>query len=95
MGVVGVLHAATLSIHAIGRGSGGRGRAQSKHATKQLDPLLSNGRSHIERLFGSWVKVVTGARNDLVVALDWTECDADGSLPPAHPRLPSMFGPRS
>jgi hypothetical protein len=77
MGVVGVLHAATLGIHAIGRGMAAAAALNSKHATKQLDRLLSNGKVHIWRLFKPWVQFVIGPRNDLVVALDWTEFDAD------------------
>lgn len=77
MGAVGVLHAATLGIHAIGRGMAAAAGLDSKHATKQLDRLLSNGKVHLERLFRSWVGFIVGPRDDLVVAMDWTEFDAD------------------
>lgn len=40
-GVSGVLHAASLAIHAIGRGLAAAKGIQAKHATKQLDRLLS------------------------------------------------------
>jgi hypothetical protein len=77
MGVVGVLHAATLGIHTIGRAMAAAAALNSKHATKQLDRLLSNGKVHIWRLFRPWVQFVVGPRKDIVVALDWTEFDAD------------------
>jgi len=77
MGVVGVLHAATLGIHAIGRGMAAAAGLNSKHATKQLDRLLSNGKVHLWRLFRSWVQFVVGPRKELLVAMDWTEFDAD------------------
>jgi len=77
MGVVGVLHAATLGIHAIGRGMAAAAGLKSKHATKQLDRLLSNGKVHLWRLYRSWVQFVVGPRKELVVAMDWTEFDAD------------------
>jgi Transposase DDE domain len=76
-GVVGVLHAALLGIHAIGRGLAAAKGLNSKHATKQIDRLLSNGKVHIWRLFPSWIHFVVGPRTDLLVALDWTEFDAD------------------
>src|ERR1019366_6132984 len=42
LGVLGVVHAVSLSIHAIGRGlSAVRGK-DAKHGTKQVDRLLSN-----------------------------------------------------
>lgn len=77
MGAVGVLHAASLGIHAIGRGLAAAKGLNSKHATKQVDRLLSNGKVNIWRLFRSWVAFVVGPRTDLVVAMDWTEFDAD------------------
>ena len=77
MGAVGVLHAAALGIHAIGRGLAAAKGLNSKHATKQVDRLLSNGKVNIWRLFRSWVAFVVGPRTDLVVAMDWTEFDAD------------------
>src|SRR5439155_25227260 len=76
MGAVGVLHAAALGIHAIGRGLAAAKGLNSKHATKQIDRLLSNGKIHIWQLFRSWVRFVVGPRTDLVVAMDWTEFDA-------------------
>ena len=77
MGTVGVLHAAALGIHAIGRGLAAAKGLNSKHATKQIDRLLSNGKVNIWRLFRSWIRLVIGPRTDLVVAMDWTEFDAD------------------
>ena len=77
MGAVGVLHAAALGVHAIGRGLAAAKGLNSKHATKQVDRLLSNGKVNIWRLFRSWVGFVVGPRTDLVVAMDWTEFDAD------------------
>lgn len=76
-GVVGVLHAALLGIHAIGRGLAAAAGLNSKHATKQIDRLLSNGKVHIWRLFPAWIQFVAGPRKELVVALDWTDFDAD------------------
>lgn len=45
---------------------------------KQVDRLLSNQGIDVWELFGHWVPQVVGARQDIVVAMDWTDFDADG-----------------
>jgi hypothetical protein len=78
LAVTGVLQAANLAIHAIGRGlAAARGR-DAKHGTKQVDRLLSNDGIALWRLFDPWVRFVVGDRKQIVVALDWTEFDKDG-----------------
>lgn len=54
-----------------------RGR-DPKHGTKQVDRLLSNDGLTLWRLFEPWVRFVVGDRQQIVVALDWTEFDKDG-----------------
>lgn len=76
-GVVGVLHAAVLSIHAIGRGYASAVGGNKKHGVKQTDRLLSNEGIDIWALFANWVGFVVGERKELVIALDWTDFDAD------------------
>ena len=76
-GVVGVLDAAALSIHAIGRGYAHATGMNDKHGVKQTDRLLSNPGIDMWMLFLPWVEFVVAARTELVVALDWTEFDAD------------------
>jgi len=76
-GVSGVLQAASLAIHAIGRGLAAAKGIHAKHATKQVDRLLSNTGIPLARLFELWVQFVVGVRKELVVALDWTEFDGD------------------
>lgn len=77
MGAVGVLHATSLAIHAVGRGLAAAAGLNSKHATKQVDRLLSNTKLVVWDLFGSWVSFVVGPRKEIVAALDWTEFDKD------------------
>src|SRR6185312_14914699 len=77
LATVGVLHSASLSIHMIGRGLAAARGMSAKHGTKQVDRLLSNEGIALRRLFEPWVRFVVGIRKEIVVALDWTEFDAD------------------
>jgi hypothetical protein len=77
LGVVGVVHAVSLSIHAIGRGMAAVRGKDAKHATKQVDRLLGNSGVQLGVLFESWVRFVVSDRKEIVVALDWTEFDGD------------------
>jgi hypothetical protein len=76
--VVGVVNAVSLSIHAIGAGLAAAAGVNTKHAIKQVDRLLSNSALRVWTLFADWVPYVLAARREIVVALDWTEFDADG-----------------
>lgn len=77
-GVVGVMHAAALGIHAIGRGLADALDLEPKHAVKQVDRLLSNRGIVIWTWFAQWVAFVVGDRKEMLLALDWTEFDKDG-----------------
>lgn len=76
-GLTGVVHAATLGVHAIGQGLAQAQGLAPKHAVKQVDRLLSNTGIAIDAFFASWVPFVIGHREEVFVALDWTEFDAD------------------
>jgi Transposase DDE domain len=77
LATVGVLHSASLAIHMIGRGLAAARGTSAKHGTKQVDRLLSNGGIELWRLLELWVRFVVGVRKEIIVALDWTEFDAD------------------
>ena len=63
-GVVGVLRAAALGIHAIGRGLADALDLAPKHAIKQVDRLLSNAGITIWDWFDQWVTYVVGDRKE-------------------------------
>ena len=75
--VLGVLHAGSLAIHAIGQGMAQARGLDPKHAVKQVDRLLSNREIDVWRLFYQWVPFVVGQRTEFVATLDWTEHDHD------------------
>jgi hypothetical protein len=76
-GVVGVIHAAALSIHAIGSGLAQAAGMSSKHSIKQVGRLLSKDGFDVWALFAPWVEFVLACRTEVIVALDLTEFDKD------------------
>ena len=76
-GVVGVLTAAVVSIHAIGQAYAAVAGIKAKSGVKQIDRLLSNGGIDVSAIQKEWVKFVIGVRKQVVIAMDWTEFDDD------------------
>lgn len=76
-GVTGVIEAASLGIHAIGRGLALAMGLDVKHAIKQVDRLLSNQGFDMEAIMGAWLRKNLAGLGHAVVALDWTEFDKD------------------
>src|SRR3954465_4712645 len=73
---LGVMTGASLAVAMIGKSL-----AQAllpKHAIKQVDRLLSNSKLEAWDVFATWVPEMVGSRTDIVVAMDWTDFDADG-----------------
>ena len=75
--VLGVLHGASLAIHAIGQGLAQARGLDPKHAVKQVDRLLRNKGIDVPALLPAWVRFVVADRLDFVVTMDWTEFDGD------------------
>jgi hypothetical protein len=76
--VVGAIHAAALGVHAIGKALATAFTLEPKHAIKQVDRLLSNMSLSVWEVFPLWVRFLLSQRQEVVVALDWTDFDADG-----------------
>lgn len=74
---LGVLHAASLCIHVIGRAYGWATDGDGKHGVKQVDRLLSNEKVSPWQLAKAWIAMLVGPREEVVVALDWTDFDGD------------------
>jgi len=74
---LGVISSASLAVNTIGQGLAlARGRL-TKHAIKQVDRMLSNPGIDVAKLTKRWVPYVVGQRPSIVVAMDWTDFDAD------------------
>jgi len=76
-GTAGTMQAATLAVSAIGRALAQAQGLEPKHAIKQVDRLLSNKGIDVDEAQALWVPFAIGAREEIVVALDWTEYDRD------------------
>lgn len=76
-GALGAFQSGNLAIHAIGAGYAALNGSMRKHGVKQSDRLLSNENFDTWALFAPWVRYLVGARTNIVVALDWTDFDAD------------------
>jgi len=76
-GALGVMTSAALAVSVIGQALAQVRAILPKSAIKQVDRLLSNAGVVPWDLFGAWVREVVGARREIVVAMDWTDFDAD------------------
>ena len=70
------LRSGSLAICTIGQTAAARG-LNPKHATKQVDRLLSNPKIDVDDILARWVPYIVGARTTIVVALAGTDFDAD------------------
>ena len=76
--VLGLVHSPRLSITAIGTAWARITGHKAKHGVKQVDHLIGSDTFDVRACLRSYVPKVIGARRMIVVALDWTEFDADG-----------------
>jgi hypothetical protein len=75
---LGLMTGASLGVALIGKSLAQARGLLPKHAVKQVDRLLSNRKLEAWDIFATWVPELVGSRTDLIVALDWTDYDADG-----------------
>ena len=76
-GTLGVMTSASLAVSIIGQSLAQARGLLSKHAVKQVGRLLSNQGIVVWDMFAPWVAEVVGQRKTIVVAMDWTDFDAD------------------
>ena len=68
----GLLNSESLRLHALGEGLALAKGLDKKHATKQIDRLLSNNKLKVWDIAQNWVPYIIGERKEIEVALDWT-----------------------
>jgi hypothetical protein len=74
---LGVMTGVSLAVSLIGQALAQARGLSTKHAVKQVDRLLSNTGIEVWACFARWVPEVIGARQDILVAMDWTDFDSD------------------
>jgi len=76
---LGVMTGASLAVAMIGQALAQARGLVTKHAVKQVDRLMSNGGIDVWDSFARWVPQQVGnQRDDILVAMDWTDFDHDG-----------------
>ena len=73
----GVMTAASLAVAMIGHALAQARGLVTKHAVKQVDRLLSNNGIDVWDSFAHWVPHQIAGRQDILVAMDWTDFDHD------------------
>jgi hypothetical protein len=76
-GALGALTGASLAVAVIGHALARARGLTDKPAIKQVDRLLSNRGIVVWDLFAPWVRRAVGDSRRIVVAMDWTDFDAD------------------
>ena len=76
-GALGVVTGASLAVAMIGHALAQARGLADKPAIKQVDRLLSNQGVRVWDLFSPWIRHAVGERETIVVAMDWTDFDAD------------------
>src|SRR3712207_6292551 len=74
---LGVMTGASLAVAMIGQALAQARGLVTKHAVKQVDRLMSNAGIDVWESFARWVPHQIGARQEVLVAMDWTDFDHD------------------
>jgi hypothetical protein len=74
---LGVMQSASLAVAMIGQAFAQARGSVTKHAIKQVDRMLSNNGIDVWNSFARWVPHQISARQDILVAMDWTDFDHD------------------
>ena len=74
---LGVMRSASLAVAMIGQALALAKGLVTKHAVKQVDRMLSNNGIDVWSSFARWVPHQIGTRQEILVAMDWTDFDHD------------------
>ena len=75
---LGIMASASLAVAVIGHALAEAKGLKDRHAIKQVGRLLGNKGIDVWKLFEHWILDVVGKSKSIVVAIDWTDFDADG-----------------
>ena len=75
---LGIMASASLAVAVIGHALAEAKGLKDRHAIKQVGRLLGNKDIDVWELFEFWILDVVGKAKSIVVAIDWTDFDADG-----------------
>jgi hypothetical protein len=95
---LGVMTGASLAVATVGQALAQARGLVTKHAVKQVDRLMSNAGIDVWESFARWVPHQVGTRQDILVAMDWTDFDHDDqstlvlSLVTDHGRAAPLIG---
>lgn len=73
----GLLQSERMLLHKMGAGLALGKTLNKKHATKQIDRLLSNPKFDIWGQAEQWLEYMIGGRKELLFSMDWTDFDGD------------------
>lgn len=73
----GLLQSEKMLLHKMGAGLAIGKSLSKKHATKQIDRLLSNSKFDIWEQSEQWLHYMIGEREELLFSMDWTDFDDD------------------
>jgi hypothetical protein len=76
--VLGVMATASLAVAIIGHALAEAKGLKDRHTIKQVGRLLGNKGIDVWKIFEHWVPEIVGTSKSIVVAMDWTDFDADG-----------------
>ena len=74
---LGAMEAPRAAVHTIGAAYAEVAEIKPRHGVKQVDRFLSNAGIDVEALTPAWARFVIASRKEIIIALDWTEFDAD------------------
>jgi hypothetical protein len=75
--VIGIISSSSLAVHLIGQGLSCAKGCLTKHDIKQVDRLLSNVNFDLWAYFYIWIPQIISSKENIIVAMDWTEFDKD------------------
>ena len=75
---LGIMSSASLAVAVIGHALAEAKGLKDRHAIKQVGRLIGNKGIDVWELFEHWVLDTVGDLKSIVVAIDWTDFDADG-----------------